>query len=153
MEIPLVSRTLEAPQLVSWRWREANISRRFASKIIVEVEAGKLIDPASTKSAHGRRPGSRLFTYADEAALLYRRERKPTRTLSSYRRKLYQITGTLASEATICKWFLYRFEIKGGMRVSSLAGACGQVFSRTCFAHEEIHRDDLKNGRKPSEIR
>ena len=98
---------------------EAKVSITFASKVIKEVEAGELIDPSQIVSPKSKGVGSRLFTETDELVLLQLRQENPTRTLSSYRRGLYQCTGTSASESTICKWFLYRFLIKGGMRASN----------------------------------
>ena len=100
--------------------REAKVSCGFAKKVIEEADAGELVDPTTILSSRKNGPGSRLFTEADEVVLLQLRTANPTRSLASYRRALYQITGTVASEATICKWFLNRFHIKGGLRVSTL---------------------------------
>eukprot|EP00956_Cyclotella_meneghiniana_P031866 scaffold85386_cov38-Cyclotella_meneghiniana.AAC.2 len=40
---------------------------------------------------------------------------EPSRQLSSYRDWLFYLTGTLVSHATICRYFLHAFPIRGGL--------------------------------------
>jgi len=58
----------------------------------------------------------------DEAVLfLDLRDQNPQLcALDNYQRELFRLTGTYASESTICNWFLRGNEYTGGMRVSNL---------------------------------
>jgi hypothetical protein len=88
---------------------------------MAEANAGELIDRAEEKKWKKKttNPGAKTITGLDEVVLLQLRNEKPWRGLEDYRRRLFQITGTVASTTVICNWFLYGFGIKGKMVATS----------------------------------
>ena len=63
--------------------------------------------------------GSKIFTTGDENVLLELREHTPGRSLRDYKRKLFEITGTVASLSVICLWFLKEHPFCASMRVAN----------------------------------
>jgi len=113
--------------------KEAGVSHVFAQKVINECKAGGIIDPSSIVPNRPYGVGSIVFDARDEAILLDLRNQNPQRTLDDYRRQLYRLTGTDASESTICEWFLRGHDFAGGMRVSNLV-------PRDKFTDENVER-------------
>ena len=98
--------------------KKALVSYCFARKVVNEVNNGQLVDPKE-KAAHRRAKGagSRTLSLVDECALLELRAQNNQRPLIDYKHRLEEITGTIVSTSTICKWFLYSNMFKGGCRV------------------------------------
>ena len=99
--------------------KEAKVSPSFAGKVVKEFESGRLIDPNNKHSKPpGCKPkfGSRPLSVEDECVLLELRAENHQRPLIDYKHSLEQITGTVVSTSTICKWFLYSNEFKGACR-------------------------------------
>ena len=63
--------------------------------------------------------GSKTFDEIDIEVLLHLRRVQPNRPLRSYRRDLFIITGTVASESLISKFFLHNFKHRGILTKSS----------------------------------
>jgi len=99
---------------------EAGVSHTYARKVIEECHSGEIIDPSTIVPDRAYGVGSIVFSALDQAVLLDLRDQNPQRTLDSYRRELFRLTGTDASKSTICEWFLRGHEFTGGMRVSDL---------------------------------
>jgi len=90
--------------------KAAKISKSTANKIMQEI----IVDDLTTYQRKGREekrdvvgPGSYCLNKVDEAILLHLRNKNPTRSLKSYRKYLYQYTGTLVSKTIIC--VIYRY--------------------------------------------
>ena len=61
-------------------------------------------------------PGSRSLDEIDGAVLLFLYLQEPSRTLRNYTTQhLEELTGTVVSESTVCRWFLYAFPFRGGL--------------------------------------
>lgn len=118
MEVALKYRELQrtnGPRPVTHRQlaAEAKVSKGYAQKIINELRDGGLQGNKPGRVKTG--VGSRTLTKNDEAVLLELRSAQANRTLEDYRRELFQWTGTLASESTICRWFQETFPHKGSL--------------------------------------
>ena len=49
------------------------------------------------------------------AVLLFLYLQEPSRTLRNYTQHLEELTGTVVSESTVCRWFLHAFPFRGGL--------------------------------------
>ena len=97
--------------------RAANVSQKFATKVIGEIESGALIDPRLQERYCARGAGSLTITYEDGLLLLALRAKNNQTTLNAYSRCLYLATGKFLSRNTICQWFLTAMPFKGGLRI------------------------------------
>jgi hypothetical protein len=81
----------------------SKVSTKFARKVMAKANAGVLIDHAEEKERKKKttNPGAKTITGLDEVVLLQLRNEKPWRGLEDYRRRLFQITGTVASTPVI----------------------------------------------------
>jgi hypothetical protein len=97
--------------------KEAKVSFRFANKVMKEVkDYGEVIDPKSLDvhdQAKGH--GSKTLTVEDECVLLNIQQKENKSSLLSYRRQLFQATGTLVAESAVSRWFHHRHEYKGSL--------------------------------------
>ena len=97
----------------------ARCSQGLARKIMLEVDSGGIIDPATKKKNYARGIGARTFTLEDEHILLALRAADPSCNLGRYQRGLFQRTGTLASKSLISSCFLHAHHYKGSLRKGS----------------------------------
>lgn len=96
--------------------KAVKISKNLASKIVKELNNGRLLDPKDNPQHRARGKGSKTLSLNDEWVLLRLRVENNQRPLIDYQQMLEQITGTLASKTTINDWFLYANPFKGGCR-------------------------------------
>jgi hypothetical protein len=101
--------------------REGNVLRGFASKVIAEIEDGRLMDPKQKVWQHDGQLGAGTKTISDEDSevLLLAMQRENNRlTLGSYSIGLCNATGKYVSAwSVICKWFLTKHAFKGALRI------------------------------------
>ncbi len=93
--------------------KEASCLRPFASKIIIEVASGLVLDPKLKEKQVSGGAGSKTFSMRDCFVLLDLRNKYNQHTLSDYQACLFQGTGTLASESVISRWFNTALVFKG----------------------------------------
>ena len=98
---------------------EAKCSRPFASKIMNEVSGGLVLDPKLKPKLASGGAGSKTFTMQDCFVLLDLRRENNRRSLFDYQCRLFQLTGTLASESVISRWFHTALNFKGSLRAVS----------------------------------
>jgi hypothetical protein len=103
--------------------RETNTSRRFVRKVRDEMieNDGNIIHPKRIKQKRKIGPGVNTFDDMDMFVLLFLYLDEPSRSNFSYVERLYCITGTLTSTATVSRWFNKAFPISGGFRKPNLA--------------------------------
>jgi hypothetical protein len=82
---------------------------------------GNIIHPKRIKQKRKIGPGVNTFDDMDMFVLLFLYLDEPSRSNFSYVERLYCITGTLTSTATVSRWFNKAFPISGGFRKPNLA--------------------------------
>ena len=94
------------------------VSRSFIRKVETELNVyGRVLRPSEIQQNREGPvgPGSRSLDEIDGAVLLFLYLQEPSRTLRNYTQFLEELTGTIVSESTVCRWFLYAFPFRGGL--------------------------------------
>jgi len=96
---------------------EVRVSHTYVRKVMEELrsETG-ILDPRCKKPQRLKGPGSRSLDSYDVATLIVLLRQNPSRTLDSYRRELFNATGTITSTSTLCRFWQSGFDTPASLR-------------------------------------
>jgi hypothetical protein len=96
--------------------KEMQVGKDHVHKVAQELDSGDgIIDPRTVRHHCARGPGSLTLDDFDLCVLILLLRENPSRSLESYCRNLFNITGTTVSNSTVSRVWTHAFEIEASL--------------------------------------
>jgi hypothetical protein len=113
--------------------KEMQVGKGYVSRVAQELDSGGIIDPRTARHHCERGPGSLTLDDYDLCVLILLLRENPSRSLESYCRNLFDITGTIVSTSTVSRVWSHAFELKASFLKPNLV-------PRDKFKYENVAR-------------